>query len=277
MIQEISPHRFDHQYRPQPPMPDSYGLAYDKNTVLIRKNDDGSFDFPTFRELEAKNPSLDKTFAYLFSIDHRAFYLLDETESPLGFTWEPIRETMKSTPRHLAFAAVTGYQLFNWYKNRKHCGRCGTPTVQDDKIRAISCPSCKQMEYPKIAPAVIVGVTNGNRLLLASYPNYDKYALLAGFVEIGETLEETVKREVMEETGLKVKNIRYYKSQPWALADNLLAGFFCDVDGSDKIMFDHEELSNAQWYDKQDIPLTDDYRDGSLTSEMIRHFKSGNP
>lgn len=147
--------------------------------------------------------------------------------------------------------------------------------MKDEKIRALSCPSCRQTEFPKIAPAVIVGATSGNRLLLASYPNYDKLALLAGFVEIGETLEETVRREVMEEVGLKVKNIRYYKSQPWAISDNLLVGFFCDVDGSDEITFDAGELADARWLEREDIPLGSDYADGSLTYEMIRHFKNG--
>ena len=183
---------------------------------------------------------------------------------------------MKFGPRHLAFAVVIGYQLHRWYESRKYCGKCGNPIVKDAKIRSLSCPSCKQTEYPKIAPAVIVGVTDGNPLLLASYPNYDKLALLAGFVEIGETLEETVRREVMEEVGLCVRNVRYYKSQPWSLSDNLLVGFFCDADASDKITFDTEELAGAEWFERENIPLHDDYVDGSLTYEMMWQFKNGN-
>ena len=277
MIHDILPHVFNNQYLPQPPSAESYGLVYDKKSILIRKNEDGTFELPTSQELEAANEKKFRTFTYLFSIDNQSFYLLKEDgKHPPGFTWATIAETMKSAPRHLSFAAVTGYQLYNWYENRKYCGRCGCLTVKDDKIRCISCPSCKQMEYPKIAPAVIVGVTNGNRLLLAGYPNYDKYALLAGFVEIGETLEETVRREVMEEVGLKVRNIRYYKSQPWAISDNLLMGYFCDVDGSNQIHFDKNELSNAEWFDRKDIPSTNDDADGSLTHDMIIHFKNGN-
>jgi NAD+ diphosphatase len=175
----------------------------------------------------------------------------------------------------LAFAAVTGYQLFNWYESRKHCGKCGALMSKAEKTRSLFCPSCGQVEYPKIAPAVIVAVTNGNRLLLAEYPNYDKYALLAGFVEIGETLEDTVRREVMEEVGLKVKNIRYYKSQPSSLTDNLMVGFYCELDGSDTINFDADELSNAEWVERENIPTNKDYADGSLTYEMMEHFKNG--
>lgn len=253
MLHDIAPNRFDNQYRPQPPTTESYGLSFDKNTVLVRKNEDGTFDLPALTELDVKGTDSPPT--YLFSIDNRAFYLPNEFTVPEGFVWQTITETMKSAPQHLAFASLTGYQLHRWYESRKYCGRCGTLTVKDEKIRVLSCPSCKQMEFPKIAPAVIVGVTDGNRLLLASYPNYDKLALLAGFVEIGETLEETVCREVMEEVGLKVKNARYFKSQPWAISDNLLVGFFCDIDGSDMIAFDADELSNAQWFEREEYSV----------------------
>lgn len=107
------------------------------------------------------------------------------------------------------------------------------------------CPECRITEYPKISPAVIVGVTHGNKLLMSKYANRDfnKYALIAGFTEIGETIEETVRREVMEEVGLKVKNIRYYKSQPWSFTDTLLFGFFAELDGDETITLDREELA----------------------------------
>ena len=100
---------------------------------------------------------------------------------------------------------------------------------------------------------------------------FKKYALLAGFNEVGETIEETVHREVMEEVGLKVKNIRYYKSQPWSFSDTLLLGFYCDLDGTDKITLDEEELALAEWFDRKDIPEMETTE--SLTNEMIRHFK----
>ena len=129
------------------------------------------------------------------------------------------------------------------------------------------------MEYPKIFPAVIVGVTDGNRLLMSKYAGreYKKYALIAGYAEIGETRDETVKREVMEEVGLKVKNIRFYKSQPWSFTDTLLLGFFADLDGEDKITLDKEELALAEWFEREDIPITE--RNISLTNEMILYFK----
>ena len=131
------------------------------------------------------------------------------------------------------------------------------------------------MVYPRINPAVIVGVTDGDRLLLTKYRGraYKKYALVAGFTEIGESFEQTVAREVMEETGLKVKNIRYYKSQPWGFADNILAGYFCEVDGNPTIQMDQEELSVAEWIERDAIPVEPE--DLSLTNEMIIYFKQG--
>ena len=147
--------------------------------------------------------------------------------------------------------------------------------VRDQKERMLRCDSCGNMEFPKICPAVIIGVTDGNRILMSKYAGraYKKYALLAGFTEIGETVEETVAREVMEEVGLKVRNIRYYKSQPWAFSDTLLMGFYCDLDGSDKITLDRDELSLAEWFEREEIPV-EPSRD-SLTNEMILKFKQG--
>ena len=136
------------------------------------------------------------------------------------------------------------------------------------------CPACGQREYPKLNPAVIVAVTEGDKLLLTKYAGraYTKYALIAGYTEIGETVEETVQREVMEEVGLKVKNIRYYKSQPWSFTDTLLMGFFVEVDGDDTIRLDENELQVAKWCSREEIPENDGI---SLTREMMEVFKNG--
>ena len=139
------------------------------------------------------------------------------------------------------------------------------------------CPECGQTEYPKISPAVIVGILHQDKLLMSKYAGRDNityYALIAGFTEIGETIEETIRREVMEEVGLKVKNIRYYKSQPWSFSETVLMGFFVDLDGDDEtITLDTEELATAEWFTREEAkpqPLNI-----SLTSEMIWQFKNG--
>lgn len=121
---------------------------------------------------------------------------------------------------------------------------------------------------------MIVGVKNGEYLLLTRYRRGFRHnALVAGFCEIGETVEETVSREVMEEVGLKVRNIRYYKSQPWGIASDLLMGFYCEVDGDDTIHRDGNELKYAEWVRREDIVLQPS--DYSLTNEMMKRFRDG--
>ena len=143
------------------------------------------------------------------------------------FQMEHTEAFRQAKPLYLAFAGITGFQLYNWYRSRKFCGVCGRPMVHDKRTYDALLSIVDRWNFRKSARAVIIGVTDGNRLLMSKYAgrDYKKYALIAGFAEIGETIEETVQREVMEEVGLKVKNLRYYKSQPWSFSDTLLFGF----------------------------------------------------
>ena len=192
-----------------------------------------------------------------------------------GLCWRFVDSLRAACPREIAFAGVTGYQLASWYLSRRFCPRCAHTMVHDGRERMMRCPKCGLQEYPKISPAVIVAVTDGDRLLLTRYAgrSYKKYALVAGFSEIGETIEETVAREVMEETGLRVKNLRYYKSQPWSFSGTLLMGFFAELDGSDEITLDESELAEAVWCPREEVPEDDGV---SLTREMMRVFREGN-
>lgn len=276
MIQDIWPHHLNNSYKPVRPDANSYALYYEDHAVLLKKTENG-ITFPTFRELERLNEDLYEDSVYLFSVDDDRYYLVQEIcREPLSeFVMENTEIFRTADPQYHAFAGITGYQLYNWYRNHKFCGRCGRLMKADEKERMLFCPECGNMEFPKICPAVIIGVTDGERILMSKYAGrtYKKYALLAGFTEIGETVEETVAREVMEEVGLKVKNIRYYKSQPWAFSDTLLMGFYCDLDGNDTITLDKEELSLAGWFERDQIPV-EPSRD-SLTNEMIMKFKKG--
>ena len=193
------------------------------------------------------------------------------------WSWVPVRLLRRRAqgPREVIFAAWTAFQLYNWYRDNRFCGRCGGVTALAPDERAVVCPACNRRIYPRIIPAVIVGVTNGDEILMTKYRGRDipYYALIAGFTEIGETLEQTVAREVMEEAGLRVKNIRYYKSQPWAIVDDLLAGFYCDVDGSTEIHMDANELKEAVWVRREDV--VGQPNDFSLTNEMMLVFRDG--
>ena len=275
MIQDIAPHQYKNEYRPVPPEKDSYALYYENHVALVKRVGE-EIEFPTFGDLEKIDESIYNEYIYLFSIDDRRFYLVEDIDrEPLSeFNLENTEIFRRAQPQYLSFAGITGYQLYNWYENHHYCGKCGKTMKKDEKERMLFCEKCHTMEYPKLSPATIIGVHHGNRLLLSKYAGraYTNYALLAGFVEIGEPVEDTVKREVMEEVGLKVKNITYYKSQPWSFTDTVLMGFYAELDGEEEITLDREELAMAEWFEREDIP--DMPGNGSLTSEMIMRFKN---
>lgn len=276
MIQEITPHIYNNEYRPVEPDANSIILCYKEREVLVRK-EEKQINLPRFRDLEQQSQDLYEEYTYLFTIDDQRFYLGNDVDlnGKVSFSWENVGIFRSVEPQHLAFAEITGYQLHNWYQNHRYCGRCGKPMQPDAKERMMYCDSCKIMEYPKISPAVIVGVINGDSILMSKYAGreYSNYALLAGFTEVGEAIEETVHREVMEEVGLRVKNITYYKSQPWALSESLLLGFFAELDGDDTITLDEEELAMADWFKREELPVKPD--NISLTNEMMMAFKNG--
>ncbi len=216
------------------------------------------------------------TFIYLFSIDDTAFYSVDGWDGELpGCQWEDVGVFRTAAPGYLAFAGITGEQLFTWRQDHRFCGGCGARMAPSDTERAFRCPDCGRIVYPKICPAVIVAVTHGDRILLSRYAGraHAHYALVAGFAEFGEPIEDTVRREVMEEVGLRVKNLRFYKSQPWSFSDTLLMGFYCELDGSEDITLDTNELAEAVWVRREDVPERS--RDISLTSEMMERFRLG--
>ncbi|MFR3753665.1 MAG: NAD(+) diphosphatase [Enterocloster sp.] len=189
---------------------------------------------------------------------------------------EPLTVFRNFEPLHQAFAGITGSQLYRWMTEQTSsaaaAGRGWNPALKE---RALVCPSCGQTEYPKISPAVIVAITNGDKLLMSRYARgaYRNYALIAGFVEIGETFEDCVRREVMEEVGLRVKNIRYYKSQPWAFSDTEMVGFTAELDGDDTICLEEEELCEAGWFTRDEIVEYGPYI--SVGHEMMKAFKDG--
>lgn len=202
--------------------------------------------------------------------------LREEESGAVTLSCIEIRELREKNQisQEMAFAAYTAKHLADWYRDNHFCGRCGGKMEHSKSERAMVCPRCGYTSYPRIMPAVIVGVIKGDELLITKYRvGYRHNALIAGFTEIGETLEETVAREVMEETGIRVTNIRYYKSQPWGIANDILVGFFCEAEGDTSIHMDEKELKYAQWTRREDIVLQPDSY--SLTNEMMKRFKDG--
>ncbi|MBQ6493035.1 MAG: NAD(+) diphosphatase [Erysipelotrichaceae bacterium] len=271
MIQDICPHRLKNQFIVCEPEPADQLIIISDGKVLLKKDQADQIVFPCFADLKDKN----RDIVYLFMMDETRYFRLEDT-SIEGFEYIGIKDLRYKGygPKENIFAIYTAYHLNCWYEDNRYCGNCGSLMVHDKEERAQYCPSCHRKVYPRINPAVIVGVINGDRLLLTRYRNgYGGNAMVAGFTEIGETLEETVKREVKEETGLEVKNIRYYGSQPWGTASDILAGFYCDVDGDDTIRMDENELRYASWVTREDIVLQES--DFSLTNEMMKRFKEG--
>lgn len=279
MIQDIGSHRYDRAYSLQPAVETDFALCYRAGKVLLRRAGETEWALPRFLDFPPEiRPSL-TTARHFFALDGSGCYLCDPdpAEDALEEGWEYCTYQMLRTvrPIEVAFAAITGAQLERWYKSRAYCGRCGAKMKPSDIERAMVCPECGQIEYPKISPAVIVAVTDGDKLLLTRYAGrpYRGLALIAGFVEIGETLEDTVRREVLEEVGLHVKNLRYYKNQPWPFTDTLLTGFYCELDGDAQISLDRNELCEGMWLHRSEIPEREN--DVSLTAEMIEMFRTG--
>ncbi len=283
MIQDIGIGRFRNEYFAAEPEENSRVLCY-RGREILAEICGSTVSYLTYRQVTERFPELKGRETYLFAIDGVRFFLFrDEAGEQLRtyaqeafplFRWYAIERLRGAKTKEASFAGVTGLQLSSWYAARRFCPRCGQALVHDEKERMMRCRSCGLMEYPKISPAVIVAVTDKDKLLLTKYAGraYAKYALIAGFAEIGETIEETVRREVMEEVGLKIKNLRYYKSQPWSFSDTLLMGFFADVDGKQEIRLDRNELSVAEWCERSEIPDDDGV---SLTREMMRLFADG--
>ena len=273
MIQDIAPKKFHNEYHPElHPKSGDPVLHFRGRDILISR--DPSKPWPCFSEYRNE-----EQVVYIFSIDDLHYFMLldDEADVPDGYEYRDVRTVRNEAglEGYQIFAAFTALHLNSWYRANRFCGSCGGKTEPDTVERAMKCRNCGRIIYPRINPAVIVGVTNGDRLLLTYYARNRGVqkipALIAGFTEIGETFEECVEREVMEEVGLKVKNIRYYKSQPWGLADDILAGYYCDVDGDDTIHIDENELKKAEWVSRADI--TGQPNPGSMTHEMMMYFK----
>ena len=273
MLQDLYPHMYHNEMSWKAPSPDDIALIFEPDHTVYCNLSGETLTLPRMCEIPDGGEA-----QYAFSIDETAYYLASahpgETDT---FRYAPsssLRAMTDGTSAAL-FAAAAGESLYRWYDSQKFCGRCGARMEKSTVERAMVCPHCKNTVYPKICPAVIVAVTRGDQILMTRYQgrDYKGYALIAGFTEIGETAEDTVRREVMEEVGLQVKDLRYYGSQPWGADANLLLGFFARLDGPSAIHLDRQELSQAGWYHRDEIDLPPD--GVSLTNHMIQAFRRG--
>lgn len=274
MFQDIAPFSLDIGYKAATPAPQDYLLLLQGDQLLLRAD---THTLPQYGDLA--DAALSCTYLLSAGDAHFFYSLPDAGFSPSSYALVPdtLRVFHTYEPAHIGFAAVTACHLARWYEANRFCGRCGSPMVEHPTERALTCssPVCSRIVYPTISPAVIVGIRNNDQLLLTRYAGRaaHHHALVAGYCEIGETLEATIAREVMEEVGLKVKNLHYYKSQPWAFSQSLLMGFYADLDGSPAITLQESELAEAAWFSRDALPVGGS--PGSLTHEMIERFREG--
>lgn len=185
-----------------------------------------------------------------------------------------LKTLSKSVEENMYFLVSKANLLLNWLKSNQYCGRCGSKMHRKDSQfeRAMVCSKCNNTTWPRTSPAVIVAITKGDKLLLARNKQFldRRYSVIAGFVEYGETFEECVKREAYEEVGIKVKNIRYFGSQPWPFPNSMMIGFTAEyLEG--EIRVDGEEIVDADWFSKEEVEKMHK-KSISLGSQLIEWF-----
>jgi NAD+ diphosphatase len=195
---------------------------------------------------------------YLGTYDGKHCYvseLENASTLPDGHEWQGLRAVFGLVDEMLAMLAGRAFQIMEWDRNHQFCSRCGTPTEVRATERARACPQCHYTIYPPISPAIMVLVTRGREILLARKAEWvpKRYSALAGFVEPGETLEDTVRRETREEVGVEIKNLRYFGSQPWPFPHSLMIAFTAEYAGGE-VRPDGIEIEEACFFDVEDLP-----------------------
>lgn len=279
MIQEIAPHVLDNHMRFEPARPDDALIVLREGEgrwimEAMLAEQEGQATLPTCGLLADGVPVV-----YAFEVDGRRHFLAlpgHGIEKPFeGFRFAQVSYLRRLSPKATSFAVLTAIHLFKWYSDNRFCGRCTSPLELSDKERALYCPACGATVHPVLMPVVIVAVVHKDKLLMTRYagPRGTHRALVAGFVEVGETPEQAAAREVMEECGLRVRNIRYAGSQPWGIAEELLLGYTAELDGDEGITLDRAELADAEWVAPGDV--YEECDDFSLTNDLMTRFKEG--
>jgi NAD+ diphosphatase len=178
-----------------------------------------------------------------------------EATLPTQFIASELRPLFEQLEEQFFWMAAKATHLLYWGRHTRFCGLCGSKTAEKTDECAKVCERCGEIYYPRIAPAIIVAIIKDGQILLARANRFASpfYSVLAGFVEPGESLEECVRREVREEVGIRIKNLRYFGSQPWPFPDSLMVGFIADYESGD-IVVDLNENQDAGWYTPDNLP-----------------------
>jgi len=235
-----------------------YLFIYRDDGLLIQPNQK-QFTLPKASIIESIGPEnfLSK---FRFASDTEAHYYIVEmassTTAPEGYDFISLREARDYYGQALYAMALQSFQLLNWQRNHRFCGVCGHPFDPMKEDRSLSCPKCHHLLFPHTSTAVIVAIIKDDKILLAHNAKFPQglYSLVAGFVEMGESFEAAAHREIYEEVGLKVKNLRYFDNQPWPFPNSTMIGYFADYD-SGEIQVDGTEILDAHWYTPETFPL----------------------
>ena len=178
-----------------------------------------------------------------------------DSDNPEGYEFETLWSFLNQVEQPVFYLVGRAKQIVEWHRNHHYCGQCGNVTESSNFDRSRKCPSCKQMFYPRLSPSIIVLVNRGEELLLAKHAKTrgNFYSTLAGFVEPGESIEEAVHREVMEEVGVSIKNLKYFSSESWPFPNSLMLGFHAEYE-SGEFVLQEEEIADARWFHYTDLP-----------------------
>lgn len=250
-----------------------YYFVFCKDDLMLQRQADGTYTIP-FEEkppIEVKPWTTILNITPLSDIEVKAYSIDTPITNHPTYEMCPLRQSYYKLPHSLYLKAGKCAELLYWDRNTKFCGMCGGHMHFHTDISK-RCEVCGKEVWPQLATAVIVLIRKGkDEILLARGRNFrsDFYGLIAGFVETGETLEEAVQREVMEETGIKIKNIRYFDSQPWPYPSGLMVGFTADYESGD-IHVQLEELQKAGWFHRTNLPKLPEKL--SIARRLIDHW-----
>ena len=235
---------------------DAHAFAFRGDKVLAFAYDDETFALPTHGHLVAAGlHGVPHFLGLLGTTGCVALNLTDDASEPPGMRYVGLRTLFFKVPEPLLALAARAFQVVDWDRSHRYCGRCGTPTQDRSGERAKECPACGLVAYPRVSPAMMALVTRGRDLLLARAHRFapGMYSALAGFVEPGETIEDCVRREVREEVGVEVDRITYFSSQSWAFPHSLMIAYTAEYAGGD-IRLEDAEIAEARWFPADALP-----------------------
>jgi NAD+ diphosphatase len=242
---------------PEPVAQPAFWFAVRAAEVLVVQNgEDASLPLAVDPEELGLLPESRHYLGALDEVGCFAAGLSEDAEAPGGMGFHGLRPLFGLLGEQLFVLAGRAVQIVEWDRNHRFCGRCGSPTEHAEGERAKRCPDCGLLAFPRVAPAIIVRVTRGDEILLARGRRWGRevmYSVLAGFVDPGETLEECVVREIREEVGIEVRNLRYFGSQPWPFPHSLMVGFTAEY-AAGEIRIADDELIDAQWFRADAMP-----------------------